>query len=59
MSTCAVRWQKSQGAIVRKKNQPMVPEDVRDNWGKITDFTDAEIPTSIQGLYNLLTVHIK
>uniref|UniRef100_A0A4W6CAT8 Hydroxysteroid (17-beta) dehydrogenase 4 n=1 Tax=Lates calcarifer TaxID=8187 RepID=A0A4W6CAT8_LATCA len=39
---------RSQGDIVRQKNQPMNPEAVRDQWEKICDFTDATKPTNIQ-----------
>ncbi|KAK2837801.1 hypothetical protein Q5P01_015013 [Channa striata] len=43
-----LRWERSQGLIVRKKNQPMNPEAVRDKWDKICDFTDATKPISIE-----------
>lgn len=43
-----LRWQRSQGAMLRKHNVAMTPEDVRDNWQKVTDFTEAESFTSIQ-----------
>uniref|UniRef100_A0A8D2ZU51 Peroxisomal multifunctional enzyme type 2 n=1 Tax=Scophthalmus maximus TaxID=52904 RepID=A0A8D2ZU51_SCOMX len=43
-----LRWERSQGHIVRQKNQPMNPEAVRDQWDKICDFTDATKPTSTQ-----------
>lgn len=46
---CAVRWERSQGCTVRQKNQPMTPEAVRDQWDKISDFTDAAKPASTQG----------
>ncbi|KAF3695625.1 Peroxisomal multifunctional enzyme type 2 [Channa argus] len=43
-----LRWERSQGLIVRKKNQPMNPEAVRDKWDKICDFTDATKPFSVE-----------
>lgn len=52
VSICAVRWERTQGHIVRKKNQPMSPEAVRDQWDKICDFTDATKPTNVQGQKN-------
>ena len=39
----------SQGVVVRKKNMPMLPEDVRDNWSDITDFTKFDNPQSMAG----------
>lgn len=46
---CAVRWERSQGQIVRQKNRPMTPEAVRDQWDQICDFTDATKPSTVQG----------
>ncbi|XP_053182029.1 peroxisomal multifunctional enzyme type 2 [Scomber japonicus] len=43
-----LRWERSQGRIVREKNQPMSPEAVREQWDKICDFTDATKPSSVQ-----------
>uniref|UniRef100_A0A668AB53 Hydroxysteroid (17-beta) dehydrogenase 4 n=1 Tax=Myripristis murdjan TaxID=586833 RepID=A0A668AB53_9TELE len=43
-----LRWERSQGHIVRHKNQRMTPEAVRDHWDNICDFTDAAKPVSIQ-----------
>ncbi|XP_006812275.1 uncharacterized protein LOC100367300 [Saccoglossus kowalevskii] len=43
-----VRLQRSKGAIYKKKNLAATPEQVRDSWNNITDFTDADIPTTIQ-----------
>uniref|UniRef100_A0A8C7D3X1 Peroxisomal multifunctional enzyme type 2 n=1 Tax=Oncorhynchus kisutch TaxID=8019 RepID=A0A8C7D3X1_ONCKI len=44
-----LRWERSQGRIVRKKNQGMFPETVRDQWDNICDFTNATKPANING----------
>uniref|UniRef100_A0A8C0EFA9 Hydroxysteroid 17-beta dehydrogenase 4 n=1 Tax=Bubo bubo TaxID=30461 RepID=A0A8C0EFA9_BUBBB len=41
-------FERSLGAIVRGKNQPMTPEAVRDKWEKVCDFDNASKPRSIQ-----------
>ncbi|VDI82342.1 3-hydroxyacyl-CoA dehydrogenase / 3a,7a,12a-trihydroxy-5b-cholest-24-enoyl-CoA hydratase / enoyl-CoA, partial [Mytilus galloprovincialis] len=41
-----LRWERTIGATCRTKDKPMTPEDVRENWDKITDFTDATHPTT-------------
>lgn len=46
---CVVHWERTQGYIVRQKNQSMKPESIRDHWEKICDFTDATKPANIQG----------
>ncbi|KAM7415977.1 hypothetical protein PAMA_018174 [Pampus argenteus] len=52
-----LRWERSQGRIVRQKNQPMSPEAVRDQWDKICDFTDATKPSSVQeSLQSIMSV---
>ncbi|KAM3867409.1 peroxisomal multifunctional enzyme type 2 [Diretmus argenteus] len=43
-----LRWERSQGRIVRHKNKSMSPEAVRDLWDNICDFTDATKPANIQ-----------
>lgn len=52
-----LRWERSQGRIVRQKNQPMNVEAVRDQWDEICDFTDATKPSSVQeSLHSIVTV---
>ncbi|XP_034452916.1 peroxisomal multifunctional enzyme type 2 [Hippoglossus hippoglossus] len=52
-----LRWERSQGRILRRKNQPMSVEAVRDQWDKICDFTDATKPSSVQeSLSSIVTV---
>uniref|UniRef100_A0AAQ5YWP4 Hydroxysteroid (17-beta) dehydrogenase 4 n=1 Tax=Amphiprion ocellaris TaxID=80972 RepID=A0AAQ5YWP4_AMPOC len=52
-----LRWERSQGQIVRKKNKSMTPEAVRDQWDKICDFTDATKPATVQGQQSKLQAY--
>ncbi|KAJ8285261.1 hypothetical protein GJAV_G00024770 [Gymnothorax javanicus] len=42
-----LRWERSQGCILRRKNEAMTPEAVRERWDQICDFTDAANVASI------------
>ncbi|XP_035235660.1 peroxisomal multifunctional enzyme type 2 [Anguilla anguilla] len=42
-----LRWERTQGHIVRRRDEAMTPEAVREGWEQICDFTDATKPTTI------------
>nr|XP_022331335.1 peroxisomal multifunctional enzyme type 2-like [Crassostrea virginica] len=41
-----LRWERTQGSVCREAGKKMTPEDVRDNWNKITDFKNSTHPSS-------------
>ncbi|KAG2466402.1 DHB4 enzyme, partial [Polypterus senegalus] len=49
-----VRWERTQGRIVRKKNEPMTPEAVQEKWEEICDFENAVKPQNIQDSVGIL-----
>lgn len=42
-----LRWERSLGRVLRRKNLQMSPEAVRDQWDSICDFTDSSHPATI------------
>ncbi|XP_018614005.1 peroxisomal multifunctional enzyme type 2 [Scleropages formosus] len=49
-----LRWERTQGAILRHQNQSMSPEAVRDHWDKICNFQNATKPASVHEAMNQL-----
>ncbi|KAM9330931.1 peroxisomal multifunctional enzyme type 2 [Gastrophryne carolinensis] len=43
-----LRWERTLGAVIGQKNRPITPENVRDEWDKICDFTNASKPRNGQ-----------
>jgi len=43
-----IRVERAQGAYIPPKQGTWTGEDIKNKWGKITDYTDAEHPTTIQ-----------
>ncbi|CAL1533869.1 unnamed protein product [Lymnaea stagnalis] len=39
-----LRWQRTEGVALREKNKPVTAELVRDNWDRITDFSNPTYP---------------
>lgn len=42
-----LRWERTDGCVVRKKTEDVSPEDVRANWAKICDFSKTHHPINI------------
>ncbi|CAL8330718.1 unnamed protein product [Arctogadus glacialis] len=52
-----LRWERSPGHVLLRKNHPMSPEAVRDQWDNICDFKDASHPATIsESLMSMLSM---
>jgi 3-hydroxyacyl-CoA dehydrogenase/3a,7a,12a-trihydroxy-5b-cholest-24-enoyl-CoA hydratase len=49
-----LRWQKSEGVVLKETNKQFTAENVRDKWKKITDFTNYTTPKSNQEATGLI-----
>nr|XP_039261996.1 peroxisomal multifunctional enzyme type 2-like [Styela clava] len=43
-----IRWQRTDGAVLREKNKPMTAENIRDNWERVVDFSRNHIISTIR-----------
>uniref|UniRef100_A0A8C5CUG5 Hydroxysteroid (17-beta) dehydrogenase 4 n=1 Tax=Gadus morhua TaxID=8049 RepID=A0A8C5CUG5_GADMO len=52
-----LRWERSPGHVLLRKNHPMSPEAVRDQWDNICDFKDASHPATVnESLMSMLSM---
>lgn len=53
-----LRWERTKGALL-PLGQGISLEDVKNNWGKIVDFSESDNPTDVMGGFNIIGPNLK
>eukprot|EP01103_Thecamoeba_quadrilineata_P001253 TRINITY_DN11105_c0_g1_i1.p1 TRINITY_DN11105_c0_g1~~TRINITY_DN11105_c0_g1_i1.p1 ORF type:complete len:305 (+),score=68.81 TRINITY_DN11105_c0_g1_i1:43-957(+) len=56
--TAKLRWERTKGLFLDPSSPP-TPEQIRDNWAKIDDWTDSSRPTTLAGSTQIMVEHLQ